>query len=151
MTSAIICVSASVQTLNNDDEFDHLSKHALACNLEKDFVDVSNGSEFVFETINEVLILGKWCFTKRWKHTLNETRHEIEVARTRQLEKQSQKLAASSCSFEHRLAHSSSSRGGKQKFSDQCAHLSNSGSFEHMLWILTLTVLATVLCLKGDA
>ena len=55
MTSVIICISASAKTLNNNDEFNHLIKHALACTLEKVFEDVSNYNELVFQRINEVV------------------------------------------------------------------------------------------------
>ena len=41
------------KTLNNDYEFNHFIEHALACTLEKDFKDVSYGSNLVFGTIKK--------------------------------------------------------------------------------------------------
>ena len=52
-------VNASVKTLNNDDELDHLIEHALACTSEKDNEDVLYVSELVFGAINEVIDVGR--------------------------------------------------------------------------------------------
>lgn len=56
---AVKMFSASAKTHKNDDEFDHLIEYALTCTLEKDFEDVSRGSELWFKTINEVIDVGR--------------------------------------------------------------------------------------------
>ena len=48
-------VNTSAKTLDNDDEFDHLIEHTLACTLERNDEDASYVSELRFRAIDEVL------------------------------------------------------------------------------------------------
>ena len=48
-------VSASINTYNNNVNFNHIIEHALSCTLEENTKHVSNGVGLRFETMDEVL------------------------------------------------------------------------------------------------
>ena len=98
----LTCVSARAKTLNNDDEFDHLIKHALACTLENDFEDVSNGSELRFGMIHELLNVGRLRLSLRGEEPCREQGKAWEVLGSiKAITENKAKGLKGCCSFEH--------------------------------------------------
>lgn len=72
-----MCVNASVKTLNNYNDFEHISKHVLSCILEKKDGDVSNHGELRFRTIHEVTIVEYIRCVEQGKRGLEQSIKEL--------------------------------------------------------------------------